>query len=157
MNVALPTRPRLAFVAAVLLALTAGSTMAASDTNAQGCARQFQEAQRIDMESFRDYDAETFRDGHHPDAVTVFASGAVRYGIDSIMTTLASHFENREAIWSWTELSRVVDGCSSAFILYDTEYEIPSTGFHQRALTGVTYTHDGSRWLSIADQGTLLP
>jgi hypothetical protein len=124
---------------------------------AAGCARQFETAQRIDMESFRDYDAQTFRDGHHPDAVTVFASGTVRYGIDAIMTALGSHFANREAVWAWTELYRVVDGCKSAFILYDTTYDIPSSGFHQHALTGVTYTHRHGKWLAIADQGTLLP
>jgi transcriptional regulator of nitric oxide reductase len=124
---------------------------------AAGCARQFETAQRIDMESFRDYDAQTFRDGHHRDAVTVFASGTVRYGIDAIMAALASHFTNREAVWAWTELYRVVDGCKSAFILYDTTYDIPSSGFHQHALTGVTYTHRHGKWLAIADQGTLLP
>jgi len=89
-------------------------------------------------------------------AVTIFASGAVRYGIDSIMNTLEFHFANREAIWAWTELYRVVDGCKSAFILYDATYDIPRIGFHQRTLTGVTYTHNGNRWLSIADQGTYL-
>lgn len=157
MNATLPSRPRLALVAAMLLALTTVSLATASNSNAQGCARQFEEAQRVDMESFRDYDADTFRDGHHTDAVTVFASGAVRTGIDSIMATLAGHFENREAVWSWTERYRVVDGCKSAFILYDTVYEIPSIGFRQHALTGVTYTHQGNRWLAIADQGTLLP
>ena len=47
----------------------------------------------------------------------------------------------------------MVDGCHSAFILYDATYDIPSIGYHQRTLTGVTYTHDGNRWLSIADQG----
>jgi len=36
-------------------------------------------------------------------------------------------------------------------------YDIPSIGFHQRALTSVTYIHKGDNWLSIADQGTLLP
>ena len=123
---------------------------------AQGCAEQFELAQRTDMESFRDYDRETFREGHDPRAVTIFASGAVRYGIDSIMATLEFHFANREAIWAWTELYRVVDGCKSAFILYNATYDIPRIGFHQRTLTGVTYTHDGNRWLSIADQGTYL-
>lgn len=123
---------------------------------AAGCARQFEAAQRADMESFRDYDIETFRDGHHPDAVTIFASGAVRYGIDAIMQALASHFANREAVWAWTEKYRVVDGCKSAFILYETTYDIPSSGFHQRALTGVTYSYHHGKWLSIADQGTLL-
>ncbi len=141
-------------IAVVLSSVSAA--VAADSTRAAGCARQFEEAQRIDMESFRDYDAEAFRAVHHPDAVTVFASGAVRYGIDSIMTALAPHFANREAIWAWTELYRVVDRCKSAFILYDTTYDIPSIGFHQRALIGVTFTHQGNKWLAIADQGTLL-
>ncbi len=125
--------------------------------NARGCARQFELAQRMDMESFRDYDEETFRAVHDERAVTIFGSGAVRYGIDAIMTALASHFAGREAVWSWTEKYRVVDGCNSAFILYETMYEIPRIGFRQRALTGVTYSHDGHRWLAIADQGTPLP
>jgi hypothetical protein len=149
----------------VLLALTGASAASASDVTranataeawAQGCAEQFEVAQRTDMESFRDYDREIFRAGHDPRAVTIFASGAVRYGIDAIMAALESHFANREAIWAWTELYRVVDGCKSAFILYDATYDIPSIGYHQRTLTGVTYTHNGERWLSIADQGTYL-
>ena len=52
---------------------------------------------------------------------------------------------------------RVVDGCNAAFILYETVYEIPRIGFRQHAYTGVTYSHDGHRWLAIADQGTPLP
>jgi hypothetical protein len=149
----------------VFLTLTGVSAASAYDSMnargiaegwAQGCAEQFEVAQRTDMESFRDYDRETFRAGHDPRAVTIFASGAVRYGIDAIMAALESHFANREAIWAWTELYRVVDGCKSAFILYDATYDIPSIGYHQRTLTGVTYTHDGNRWLSIADQGTYL-
>jgi hypothetical protein len=155
----------IAMAVGVLLALTGMSAASASDpANARGtaqawslgCAEQFELAQRTDMESFRDYDRETFREGHDPRAVTVFASGAVRYGIDAIMRALESHFANREAIWAWTELYRVVDGCHSAFILYDATYDIPRIGYHQRTLTGVTYTHDGNRWLSIADQGTYL-
>jgi hypothetical protein len=69
---------------------------------------------------------------------------------------LERHFRDREAIWAWTELYRVVDGCDSAFILYDATYDIPSIGYHQRTLTGVTYTHQGGKWLAIADQGTYL-
>jgi hypothetical protein len=130
---------------------------AAQEGAAVGCARQFEQAQRIDMESFRDYDAETFRAIHHPQAVTVFASGARREGVDAIMAALASHFRNREGRWSWVERFRHVDGCRTAYILYETVYELPSIGYRQRALTGVTYTHDGNGWLGIADQGTPLP
>ena len=77
------------FALGLMAAIVAGvNTVSASEEKldapavAAGCARQFERAQRVDMESFRDYDAATFKAGHHPDAVTVFASGAVRYGID---------------------------------------------------------------------------
>lgn len=142
----------------VLAAIAAAGTASAATTaEAEGCARQFEVAQRIDMESFRDYDAETFRAGHDDRAVSIFASGAAFYGIDAIMQVLASHFANREAQWSWVEKYRVVDGCKSAYILYETVYAIPRIGFRQRALTGVGYTHKGDHWVAVSDQGTLLP
>ena len=140
----------------VAFSIVSSVDAANSAAAAAGCAGQFEVAQRTDMESFRDFDEETFRAGHDPRAVTIFASGAVRYGLDSIMATLHSHFANRNAVWSWTELYRVVDGCKSAFILYDAGYDIPAIGSHQRSLTGVSYTHVGDKWLSIADQGTYL-
>lgn len=123
----------------------------------QYCERLFDTAQRTDMESFRDYDAATFRDIHTPDAVTIFASGAYRIGIDAIMTALAGHFAGREATWEWTELHREVKGCETAFIIYDTTYTLPSAGFRQRARIGVTYTFERGRWLAVFDQSTLLP
>ena len=146
-------------VCAALFAATAATPIAAAEGNATaaGCARQFEEAQRIDMESFRDFDEATWLAGHHPEAITIFASGARRQGIDSIAATMHSHFVNKVAVWSWIELYRFVDGCSTGYILYDATYDIPSIGFHQRALTSVTYIHQGGRWVSIADQGTLLP
>jgi len=127
------------------------------DISDRGCARSFDEAQRLDMESFGRFDAEAFRAIHHPEATAVFASGARRMGIDAIMDALAPHFANRNATWTWTELHRFVDGCRSAYILYETWYAIPSEGFSQHALTGVTYIREHGRWLGIADQGTLLP
>ena len=109
---ALPAVRRLLIGGALVVGMSSATAVASAESNAAaGCARQFEVAQRVDMESFRDYDAETFRDGHHPDAVTVFASGARRVGIDAIMAALAPHFADREAIWAWTELYRVVDGC----------------------------------------------
>jgi hypothetical protein len=142
----------------IAMTLSSASIASPSETEgfARGCAAQFERTQRTDMESFRDYDIEAFRAVHHPDAVTVFASGAVRTGLDAIMAALAPHFANREALWSWTEVYRVVDGCKSAFILYDATYDIPSINYHQRTLTGVTYTHSGHKWLAIADQSTYL-
>ena len=167
--ITLPTplrRTALSALAAGLIGLAPAVSAAEADA-AQGtglgeglariCARQFEIAQRTDMESFRDYDAETFRAVHDERSVTVFDSGGVRIGLDAVMAALASHFANREAKWSWTERYRVVDGCRSAYILYETVYEIPRIGYRQRALTGVTYSHNGRGWVAIADQGTKLP
>jgi hypothetical protein len=56
----------MAVAVGVLLALTGVSAASASDPTAEGCAEQFELAQRTDMESFRDYDRETFREGHDP-------------------------------------------------------------------------------------------
>jgi hypothetical protein len=65
----------MALTVGVLLALTGLSAASASNPGeargtaegwAQGCAEQFELAQRTDMESFRDYDRETFREGHDP-------------------------------------------------------------------------------------------
>lgn len=159
-------RANSSYLALGLIAVSVGASAANNGSSSErldgpavaaGCARQFEHAQRVDMESFRDYDAATFRAGHIPDTVTIFASGAVRYGIDAVMEALRSHFENKEAVWAWTEKYRVVDGCRTAFILYETTYDIPSNGYHQRALTGVTYTYRHGKWLAVADSGTLLP
>jgi hypothetical protein len=145
-------------LSAALAAMVLGGPAFAGDTaEAEGCARQFELAQRMDMESFRDYDAETFRAVHDERAVSIFASGHAFYGIDAIMTALGSHFANREAQWSWVEKYRVVDGCKSAYILYETVYEIPRIGYRARALTGVGYTHKGGHWVAVSDQGTALP
>jgi hypothetical protein len=160
----MPTTPktstiRLTLASALLAASAIVPCASAADPvrTAAGCAREFEEAQRVDMESFRDFDEPTWLAGHHPEAITIFASGARRQGIDAIAAALHPHFVNKTAVWSWIELYRFVDGCSTGYILYDATYDIPSIGFHQRALTSVTYIHDGGKWLSIADQGTLLP
>jgi ketosteroid isomerase-like protein len=134
----------------------AAAAPAAAGQGQHGCAAKFEAAQRADMESFRDYDAATFRAGHDPDAVSIFPRGARFAGIDAIMTALTSHFRDREALWSWTEINRRVDGCRTAFIEYEAVYEIPRTGFYQRALTVVTYEYEHGRWLCVMDQGTLL-
>ncbi len=159
MNRSLKHRRLFAALAGVAFAGAVCAPAIASDVASarHGCERKFEEAQRIDMESFRDYDAQTFREGHVDDAITIFGSGFVAVGIDDIMAALSGHFEDQEAIWEWTELYRTVQKCRTAFILYETTYTIPSSGFVAHALTGVTYTYTRGKWLAVADQGTPLP
>ena len=143
-------------LAAALLPASVAVGGHASPDRAQGCARKFEQAQRQDMESFRDFDAERFRAVHDPDAISIFPSGFTAVGIDDIMSALSGHFTNRNAVWSWIELSRRVEGCRTAVIRYDATYDIPSIGFHQRAITVVTYIYEHGQWLGILDQGTML-
>ena len=122
------------------------------------CEAAFEEAQRVDMESFRDYDRETFRAGHDPDAITVFSGGSGVYvGIDAIMEALDDHFTRREAIWRGEERYRRIIDCATAVIVYETTYEVSSESFSRRALTTVTYLYRDGKWLAVADQGTRLP
>lgn len=145
---------------AVVLVAVPGPAMAGDDTTEsaprRGCEAKFEAAQRADMESFRDYDAVTFRAVHDPDAVSIFPSGDRFVGVEAIMAALEGHFTDRQAIWSWTELDRRVVGCRTAYIEYETVYEIPRIGYYQRALTVVTYIYRAGHWLVIMDQGTLL-
>ncbi len=71
--------PGVALAAAGSLALLAAANpLSPVHGNSQArtnCARKFDAAQRQDMESFRDYDAEAFREVHHPDAASVIAVG----------------------------------------------------------------------------------
>jgi hypothetical protein len=149
----------LALMATGLASTSILSQSQAAETDAAtsaGCARSFDAAQRTDMESFRDFDVETFREVHASDAISIFPSGDMYEGIDAIMDGLARHFREQDAVWSWTELSRNVNGCKSAVIVYETTYDIPAFGYHQRALTVVTYTFKGGEWHAVMDQGTPL-
>ncbi|WP_165546987.1 nuclear transport factor 2 family protein [Kribbella sindirgiensis] len=152
----------LAWGTAVSVCLTTGAAASASTRDADAeernahCLREFDATQRADMESFRDFDAATFRRVHADDAVSIYPTGERFTGIDAIMAAAANHFTRKYAVWSWTELNRRVDGCRSAVITYDATYDIPKYEYHQRALTVVTYVYERGRWQAVMDQGTLL-
>jgi hypothetical protein len=117
----------------------------------------FDAAQRLDMESFRDFDREAWRAVHDRDAVSILPTGAVLAGRDEIVDALGAHFDQRRARWSWTELSRRVEPERIGHVLYETLYEVAAAGFRQRALTGVTFGYVDGRWLVVCDQATALP
>jgi hypothetical protein len=147
----------IALVAIGLAAVPAVAATDGSSEGAAGCARKFEEAQRTDMESFRDFDRETWVAGHDDDAITIFTTGLMIQGREEIANALRNHFNNRNAVWTWTELTRAVDGCRTATIVYDATYAIPSQSFTLREIVSVTYTYKDGRWLSVIDQGTELP
>lgn len=140
--------------AAVPAAASGGPTYGSG--GGRGCAEKFDHAQREDMESFRDFDEATWLAGHDRRAVSITATGARFEGLPAITAATRSHFANREAVWSWTEVNREIFDCRTAFIEYVAVYELPRINFYQRAHTVVTYRYVHGRWLSVLDQGTLL-
>ena len=145
-----------AATAAVCAAVPAAAapTQRGSSPIASWCARKFDEAQRTDMESYRDFDKATWVAGHDDDAITIFNNGRMVQGRDAIAASQNAHFTNRNAVWSWTEITRAVDGCSTGTIVYDATYAIPSQNFSLHLIINVTYTFKRGKWLSVIDQGT---
>lgn len=144
-------------LSALIIAPAPASSAGGAEPAHQECHEAFDTAQRTDMESFGAFDVETWRDLHHEEATTVFPSGTVVKGPDEIVEALRSHFDDRVAVWTWTELDRYVShGCKTGWIMYDTTYEIPDEYFH-RAIVAVTYVREHGRWLVLADSNTLVP
>ena len=144
--------------AAVAAPAVAGTERHSSTTGlAQWCARKFEEAQRHDMESFRDFDRAGWEAGHDDDAIAIYSAGQIVQGRAAIGESQRNHFNNRNATWTWTEKTRAVDGCSTATIVYDATYAIPSQGFVLRQIISVTYTFKHGKWLTVIDQGTPIP
>jgi uncharacterized protein (TIGR02246 family) len=119
------------------------------------CDEAFDSTQRLYMESFARHDAATFRSLLHPEAAAVLVEGEVRLGAVSVMAALASHFEQRVAACSWSEVHRFVDDCRAALIVYETDYSAPNAST-VRTLRAITHVREQGRWLVVADQATLL-
>ena len=120
------------------------------------CDQGFEATQRLYMESFATFDADTFRRLHHPEAVAILPGGGIRRGVEPIMAALASHFERREAVCTWTELHRFIDDCRVAYIAYEVAYTIPSQRITVLSQCGVTHVHEQGRWLVVADHATVV-
>lgn len=156
-------RVRTALIGVGLVVTALATTPAAASTNGgpgdgrNHCARQFEQAQRTDMESYRDFDEETWLAGHDDDAIAIYSSGLVVQGLEAIAASQRGHFTNRNAVWTWTELNRAVDGCKTATIVYDATYAIPAQDFSLHLIVSVTYTYKHGHWLTVIDQGTEIP
>jgi hypothetical protein len=135
---------------ALALCVSNAEASAAAPDTAQ-CAQQFDVAQKSNMEAFRNYDKDAFYNLRNDKAAAIFSSGYAFYGRDNIMKALSGHFGNKKAIWSWEEKYRFVDGCKTAFIVYDAHYD------SEHSLTSVTFTYSNDKWQVVKDQGTLLP
>ena len=100
-----------------------------------------------------DYDAEAFREVHHPDAVSVFAVGEVAIGRDAIMEAFGPLLRGEGRQVELDRDHQVRPG------MPHRRHRLPhprssGPGLSRHAINTVTYTFDRGRWLVISDQGT---
>lgn len=120
---------------------------------AAGCARQFDVAinKYVGAHPIRDVDqlASVLSD----DWTVIFPDGELLIGKEEGLDWVRNEFFS-DPSWtqSFDEIRRVVHGCSTGFVLFDSIYEQP--GYRTHLLIGLSLTYENGRWLVIQDQNT---
>ncbi|MFG3260077.1 YybH family protein [Streptomyces sp. NPDC048172] len=148
-----------ALPAAALIALSAAAPSqgrgAAADSGSR-CDRQFDAAvtQYVDAHPARD--VEMFAGVLHDGWTVVFPDAEVLKGKKAGLKWVREEFFN-DPDWTQTfdEERRVVSGCRTGFVLFDSVYEEP--GYRTHLKIGLTFTYEHGRWLVIHDQNTRVP
>lgn len=137
---------------------TTGSEPAAADPQwlSVACEQRFDQAVQTYRATFPARDLDTLGDLLHEQVTVVLANGKIVLGRDAAIEALTPFFEDPRWTQTFDEVTRVVNGCRSGFILFDSVLSFPS-GFTQHTLIGLTFTFDRGRWLILHDQVTLLP
>jgi hypothetical protein len=91
------------------------------------------------------------------DVTVIFANGGVLYGRDQVAGFITDFFADPGWSQSFTELTRHVDGCRSAFVLFDSVYSVPADSRVTPLVIGVTFTYEHGRWLVLHNQDSSGP
>lgn len=121
-----------------------------------GCENRFDQAVETYRATFPARDLDTLGTLLHEQITVVLADGTIVLGRDAAIEALTPFFQDPRWTQTFDEVTRVVNGCRSGFILFDSVLSFPS-GFTQHTLIGLTFTFDHGRWLILHDQLTLLP
>jgi hypothetical protein len=89
----------------------------------------------------------------HDEWTVIFADGELLVGKEEGLAWVREEFFS-DPSWtqSFTEVRRVVRGCSTGFILFDSIYEQP--GYRTHLMIGLSLTYERGRWLVIQDQNS---
>jgi ketosteroid isomerase-like protein len=117
---------------------------------AKHCARAFDKAVEAYVETTDEKDADEFAALLHDDVTAIFANGGVLYGKAETMGFIEPFFEATSWTQSFEELTRVVRGCKSGFVLFDSVFT--QDGEPTPLVIGVTFTWEHGRWLAIQNQ-----
>lgn len=140
---------------AIAVGISGAATVAHADrpvAAAATCEQQFDHAVDTYTRTTHERDAEGWASVLHPDVTVVFAGGDVLYGREATLDWARGFFADPEWTQTFDELTRVVDGCRSGFILFDSVYT-PAPGADPKPLViGLTFTHEHGRWLVLHNQ-----
>jgi hypothetical protein len=122
------------------------------DVDGWGCQRQFDRAVDTYTRTTHERDAEGWASVLHPEVTAVFAGGDVLYGREATLDWAREFFADPGWTQTFDELTRVVDGCRSGFVLFDSVYT-PAPGADPKPLViGLTFTRERGRWLVLHNQ-----
>jgi hypothetical protein len=129
----------------------------APDHGDQRCARQFDTAVRAYVSTTQTRNTAGFNALLHPDATVIFANGGVLSGKAEVAAFITGFFGDPGWSQSFTELSRHVEGCRTAFVLFDTVYRVPVDDRVSPLVVGLSFTYDHGRWLVLHNQDSTGP
>lgn len=148
---------RIAAPLVLLMSVLAGgaASQAATESSgrATGCERKFDATIDKYTGSHPIRDVDMLASTLHDEWTVIFPDGELLLGKEEGLTWVREEFFN-DPSWtqSFTEIRRVVRGCSTGFVLFDSIYEQP--GYRSHLLIGLSLTYEHGRWLVIQDQNT---
>lgn len=145
--------------AAVLVPASAGGGEVAAGASkppgAVGCAAEFDKAVQAYVDTTHERDVEGFEALLDDDVTVIFRLGEVLYGKEATMGFIEPFFEATNWTQSFDELTRVVRGCRTGFVLFDSVYT--ENGEPLPLVIGVTFTYERGRWLVVHNQDSAGP
>lgn len=144
----------LALAALAVLGPAAAAAPATTSTGSHGCGRQLDAAVDRYVATTDDRDARGFNALLHRDVTGVLPGGTVFAGKAEMAGFIDGFFARTDWTQSFEHLRTAVNGCSTAYVLFDSVYAEPEAGFRQQLAIGITWTREHGRWLVIADQNT---
>jgi hypothetical protein len=120
---------------------------------AHGCAWKFDRTIDRYVGSHPIRDVDMLASTLHDEWTVIFADGELLVGKEEGLAWVREEFFS-DPSWtqSFTEVRRVVRGCSTGFILFDSIYEQP--GYRTHLMIGLSLTYERGRWLVIQDQNS---
>jgi ketosteroid isomerase-like protein len=161
-------RRRSAVITAACLALAVPGGAAAakgSGTSAESaradraarCARDLDRAERQYVRTTERRDADGFNALLDREVTLVLRQGEVYDG----KAEFAAFIEEFFADPTWTQTfalrKKVVKGCSTAFVLYDSRFRDPDDGVDLQLVIGLSFVHRDGRWLVLHNQDSGRP